>query len=76
MALDVVLDLPVDQAFLLLYGGLTDLRVGAAHWAAADKGRMLASAQPGTCRWDSRSPARLNPLGHSNCDPCCMLGGL
>ena len=27
VALDVVLGLPVDQAFLLLYGGLTDMRV-------------------------------------------------
>ncbi len=35
VALDVVLDLPVDQAFLLLYGGLNDLRVGAAPRTAA-----------------------------------------
>lgn len=36
MALDVVLDLPVDQAFLLLYGGLTDLRK-AFNEVAGDK---------------------------------------
>lgn len=38
VALDVVLDLPVDQAFLLLYGGLTELRVG---WWAGQRVFLL-----------------------------------
>lgn len=55
MALDVVLDLPVDQAFLLLYGGLTDLRVGAAPQLE----RSQPDHQPGC-----------NLLAHSLCGPC------
>ena len=57
--LDVVLDCSVDSAFLMLYGGLTELRVGAAE--ATSLAAAAALALPPALQLAGLSPACLPP---------------